>query len=114
MYYKSDVGLVITGIALLKMLEPISLNTNSAHVRACLDNADCHVKKNGNHLFLWDNTNWYDDTEESLILFMEQLAELDNSEYLFIEIGEKHLKHEGDYWHNDFQFGFICELTCSF
>jgi hypothetical protein len=74
MYYKSDVGLAITGRALMQILEPVSLNTDSIHVKACLDNADCHIKKNGNHLFLWDNINWYDDSEESLILFMEQLA----------------------------------------
>ena len=77
------------------------------------DKPDDHIKRNTNHLFVWEDIKW-SPNDEGICAFMDQLSKLNEDEYLFIKVGNDSMEHKGNYWNNDFQFGYVQTYELSY
>ena len=127
MGYRSDVGLAITAEALTKVIEgnsnPLAFLFEAAggsaiklteSVKKCLSDADEHIKSDkGNHLFIWNTIKWYGFPDSDAL--ESRLNKIDCESYRFIRLGEDDSDTEclGDWYDNEFNFGYVRELVYS-
>jgi hypothetical protein len=99
------VGLAITESAFKQMFES-EFKDLIDELFFGIDKPDEHIRRNTNHLFIWDDIKW-STNDKGICAFMDQLSKLNNDEYLFIKVGNDFMEHKGNYWNNDFQFGYV-------
>lgn len=117
MGYRSDVALCLTrnGIeTLVSELDKFSDETRQS-VNELLEYPKNHFTDpdTGSKMWFWDYLKWYQDYPD--VAFIEDiLSMLDESDYLFIRIGEDSDDNEiqGNYWDNP--FGMYLSRTINF
>jgi hypothetical protein len=114
MGYRSDVGICLTNTgrqALEARIHALEAgDEKTRHIRNLLNISDTKLEdqESGAAGWLWDSVKWYMDYDD--VSFIEGLLkDLDDTEYLFIRIGESYDDTEihGAFWDNPFSMNLI-------
>ena len=110
----SNVGICLTNTGRLALDSKIHAleagDEKTRHIRNLLNIADTKLddEESGAVAWLWDSVKWYMDYDD--VSFIEKLLqELDDTEYLFIRIGEFNDDTDirGTFWDNPFSMNLI-------
>ncbi len=113
MGYRSDIGLCLSQKAKQALDRMCAKNSDKRRIDEFLDEAKCHTHTESQTIaYHWTWTKWY--TEFVEIAFLEKFMEnLDDTEYLFIRIGESYddVEYKGSFWENPLNMGLQREVS---
>ena len=106
MGYRSDVGLCLTAagkqVLDTALAEAAGSNPHFTEIKNMVDHAEIRTDTDSGTVgYLWRDLKWYADYDE--VRFIENLlSKLDDSDYLFIRVGESDddTEDRGGFWEN--------------
>ena len=118
MGYRSEVGICLTNAgrqALDSKIHALEAeDEKTQHIRNLLNASSTKLEdqESGAVGWLWDSVKWYVDYDD--VSFIENLLKnLEDTEYLFIRIGESvdDTEVHGAFWDNPFSMNFVRGIT---
>ncbi len=112
MGYRSDVAVALSKKAAARL--NARLKAANSEERYLLDKADSHSidKSTGQELYRWNYVKWYPEFKE-VSFITSFLEEVDDSDYLFLRVGEDigDVERSGEFYENVFGLDVACSIV---